>query len=286
VTFIRQESMRLLSFDPLRSLGAPGVTHLKPDQLFERRAELRDADWVLFPEYWQVNALVYGLHRRIFPSVNSYHLGHDKVEMTRAFLSVAPEHVPATIIRPGGDGAFDAVLEGLGLPVVLKEIRNAQGRGVHRVDTRPPLREWVETIDVVYAQEVLPIDRDLRVVWVGDRVLTAYWRVAEAGTFHNNVARGGRISFEDVPPAALALVERVARGLGIDHAGFDVAMVDGHPWLLEFNTFFGTEALRTAGIRPMEAILAWLEQCHGTRPEEPSPGLTPRGGGRPARRAA
>jgi ribosomal protein S6--L-glutamate ligase len=235
--------MRLLSFDPMRSIGLPQVTSLKPESMFERRQDLLEADWVLFPRLWQVNALVYGLRRRIFPSISSYHLGEDKVEMTRAFQSVCPMNVPLTLIRPATESATEEALDTIGLPMVVKHPKEAEGRGVWKIGTARELRAHVAAHETLYAQELLPIDRDLRVVWVGDRVVGAYWRVAALGAFHNNVARGAAISFDDIPPAAVELVERVAFELGVDHAGFDVAMVDGHPYLMEFNTLFGTAGL-------------------------------------------
>jgi hypothetical protein len=92
--------MNLISFDPLRTWDVPGVRALKAAEWERHIDALRAADWILFPEYWQVNALVYGLQRPIFPSVSSYHLGHNKVEMTRAFQVTAPRCVPYTRILP------------------------------------------------------------------------------------------------------------------------------------------------------------------------------------------
>jgi len=63
--------MKLISFDPLRTLAMPGVRFVKPEHWLREREALQDADWVLFPEYWQVNALHYGLKARIFPSLAS-----------------------------------------------------------------------------------------------------------------------------------------------------------------------------------------------------------------------
>lgn len=108
-------------------------------------------------------------------------------------------------------------------------------------------------------------------VWVGDRVLAAYWRIAPQGGFHNNLALGARTSFDDIPEAAPALVERVARALGVDHAGFDLAVVEGHLYLLEFNTLFGNEALRMRGIRLGEAILDYLHRRSSAPRNPPTP---------------
>jgi ribosomal protein S6--L-glutamate ligase len=49
--------VRLLSFDPYRTLGMTGVTYLKPEHMFARRELITAADMVLFPQTWQLNVL-------------------------------------------------------------------------------------------------------------------------------------------------------------------------------------------------------------------------------------
>jgi len=252
--------MRLVSFDPLRTLGVPGAHPLRPESFPDDPATLaavRAADWVLFPQTWQVNALHYALGKRLFPSLASYHLGASKVEMTRAFQTLVPTHVPETLIlRADAAGAATAA-ERFGFPLVVKEPRESMGRGVHKVESRRELEALLPELEVLYAQELLLIARDLRIVWLGDRVLTAYWRLGGDG-FRTNISRGAEPSFVGIPPAALELVARVAAALGIDHAGFDVAMVGDHPYLFEFNTLFGTEVPNAAGVDLGAAIVEWL----------------------------
>lgn len=248
--------MRLYSFDPFRTLGFPGVRGLKPGEMFLRRDELRVADAVLFPEAWQLNALVHGLGCRVFPSVASYRIGVDKVEMSRAFAMVAPEHVPDTFIGLNEPATRAEIWDRMVLPFVAKVPKAARGDGVFLIGSAADWARYAEVTDVLYAQEYLPIDRDLRVVVVGRDVLPAYWRRQSPRGFHNNVAKGGTIVRDAVPPAALDLVRRVAGALDIDHAGFDVAVVGGHPYLLEFNRLFGNAGVDDAALRG--AILAWL----------------------------
>lgn len=251
--------MRLLSFNPYRTLGMPGVTYLKPTRMLAARDAVMAADVVLFPESWQLNVLCYAWRRQVFPSPASYDLGYDKVEMTRAFEAVAPAHVPPTLILPPNASGMQQALDELGLPLVVKEARNSMGRGVALVETVAQLRDWCTRVDVLYAQAYLPADADLRVVWVGDRVISAYWRRGGDG-FRHNLARGGEADFDAIPLPALSLVRDVALALGIDHAGFDILMVDGFPWLLEFNTLFGNEALNARGIRVEPAIVDYLQR--------------------------
>ncbi|GAB4345952.1 MAG: hypothetical protein Kow006_03770 [Gammaproteobacteria bacterium] len=263
--------MRFVTFNPYRALGVPGARYIKPEHWFREREAVREADWVLFPETWQVNALVYALGKRIFPSLPSYHLGRDKIEMTRAFEACVPQHLPRTLILPAGRAAVEQVCEELSFPLVLKEPRNARGMGVFRVEDERALREHAARLDVLYVQELLPIERDVRVVWVGDGIVTAYWRRGADG-FLNNVSQGGTVDFGEIPERALELVRLIAPRLGIDYAGFDIAMVGGWPYLLEFNLFFGNEALNARGIRLAARILDYLSR-RTPSPREPEPRL-------------
>jgi ribosomal protein S6--L-glutamate ligase len=152
-------------------------------------------------------------------------------------------------------------LDLLGVPLVVKEPRNSMGRGVALIESRSELLRWVGRAEVLYAQQYLPNSGDVRVVWVGRQVAAAYWRRNARG-FHNNVARGGEIDFTGVPAAAVELVQRAAPLLGVDHAGFDVMMVDGHAFLLEFNVLFGNDALNQAGIDLEPLILDYLVSAY------------------------
>ena len=259
--------MRLVSFNAFRTLGINGVQYLKPEQMFREVASLRQADWLLYPEYWQVNSLAYGLKSKLFPSLASYHLGHDKIEQTRAFLTVAPAHVPHTLILPATPSALEQILDEMPLPLVAKRVRSSMGEGVFLIETPRQLRDYASQHEVLYVQEYLPLERDLRVVWVGNEVVGAYWREHGDG-FHFNVARGGQINYENIPLQALELVRDVAQALGINHAGFDVALVDGYPWLLEFNLLFGLDGLNRLGVNVGEHVLRYL-QAQGGQPRNP-----------------
>ena len=132
--------MQLVSFDIFRTLGFPDTTVIKPDQFLSHRKALQDADWVLFPEYWQLNALVYGLGCRVFPSEASYRIGHDKVEMTRAFQTVAPEHTPWTLIEANGPEERERLWATMPSPFVAKLPKASQGEGVWLIESR---QDWI-----------------------------------------------------------------------------------------------------------------------------------------------
>jgi ribosomal protein S6--L-glutamate ligase len=245
----------MISFNVFRTLGLNGVTVLKPEQYLQHRQALQEARWVLFPEYWQVNALVFGLGCRIFPSLSSYLIGHDKVEMTRAFQMIAPNNTPWTLIAANTDSEADRLWDTMLLPFVVKLPKAAMGEGVWLVNNRTDFERYRALTDILYVQEYLPIVRDIRVVIVGGKMVTAYWRLQADQGFYNNVARGGIVDHSPVPFQAVELALGVASTLGVDHAGFDVAMVGDHPYLLEFNRLFGNQGL-PGGTAPLQEAMA------------------------------
>lgn len=79
------------------------------------------------------------------------------------------------------------------LPFVAKLPKASMGEGVWLIESRKDWLSYCEKTPVLYVQEYLPIDRDVRVVVVGDQVVTAYWRTQAEQGFYNNVARGGAL---------------------------------------------------------------------------------------------
>lgn len=264
--------MNLVSFNVFRTLGFPDTTVLKPGDIFSHKEMLSQADWVLFPEYWQLNALVYGLGCRVFPSEASYRIGHNKIEMTRAFEVVAPANTPWTMIEANTPESQRLIWETMTLPFVAKLPKASMGEGVWLIETGQAWREYCAKTDVLYVQEYLPIDRDARVVIVGGKVIAAYWRLQSDQGFYNNVAKGGTVDMTAVPPVVTDLALQLAGDLGVNHAGFDIALVAGHPYVLEFNRLFGNQGLDTKVLN--SAILEYLQsnaEPDGNDPEGPQP---------------
>ncbi|MYM61842.1 RimK family alpha-L-glutamate ligase [Pseudomaricurvus sp. HS19] len=256
--------MQLVSFNLFRTLGLPNTTFIKPES-FQRhpekyQAQIEAADWVLFPEYWQLNGLLYSLNSRIFPSESTYRIGHNKIEMTRAIQLLTPSNLPRTLIAANNDSDAGHLWQAMELPFVAKLAKASQGEGVWLIEDRQQWLEYRQRADSLYVQEHLPIDRDLRIVMVGNEVIAAYWRHQSERSFHTNVSRGGHVSYDDVPAAAIDYVQQLARKLNINHAGFDIAMVDGHPYLLEFNRLFGNQGIPGGGRAITDAMLRYLQQ--------------------------
>ncbi|BAB06317.1 RimK family alpha-L-glutamate ligase [Halalkalibacterium halodurans] len=251
--------MKFVTFNPFRTIGMANIQYVKPEHMFQEREKIIAADVCLFPENWQVNALVYGMKKPIFPSIQSIQMGHNKIEVTRALWSVCPEHVPFTLILGRNPENIEKVLSTFTFPFVAKEYRSSMGRGVFLIQSAEEFYEYAEQNPYFYVQEYLPIERDLRICVIGDDVVAAYWRQSDH-QFKNNVAQGGEIFFNDVPEEAITLVKKVATDLGIDHAGFDIALVNDHFYFLEFNTLFGNQGLHMLDVPIVKRIEAYVKK--------------------------
>jgi len=266
--------MKMVSFNPYRTIGIPGVRYIKPEHMFKEIEIIKEADVVLFPETWQVPALVYGLKKNIFPSIETLQLGFSKVEMTRALWTVAKSHVPYTEILANTSSNIDYILETFPFPFVAKEVRNSMGKGVYLIKEEQDFREYTQENEILYVQEYLENDgRDLRICVVGDQILTSYWRIGAEGEFLHNIAQGGEICFDFIPQEACELVLHVAKELNINHAGFDIMVSGGNFYILEFNVLFGNQGMITKGLSVEEAIYTYLLNTF-VRPSPRSP-ITP-----------
>ncbi|CAA0104073.1 Ribosomal protein S6--L-glutamate ligase [Zhongshania aliphaticivorans] len=252
--------MAWISFDIFRTLGFNDTTQLKPEQIFKYKDDISSAEWVLYPEYWQLNALIYGLKAKVFPSQASYLLGHNKIEMSRAFEMVAPANIPQTEIRANTPSNAEELWELMLLPFVAKLPKASQGSGVWLINNRADWAAYLARTDILYVQEYLPIDRDIRVVIIGDQVVSAYWRLQSDQGFYNNVAKGGIIDQSPVPTQAINLALNLATSLEIDHGGFDIAMVGDQPYVFEFNRLFGNQGIEGGNQRIRDAIIDYLQR--------------------------
>jgi ribosomal protein S6--L-glutamate ligase len=260
--------MRIVTFDAFRSLGIPGTQYIKPDLYQQQLAVIKQADWILFPEYWQVNSLHYALGLNIYPSLSSYHIGHNKIEQTRAFQLVCPYNTPDTLILENSEANASSIWEYFAGSFVAKLPKSSEGRGVFLIESRADWRTYCAQSSVLYAQELLPIDRDMRIVIIGDKVIGGYWRRQSNNGFHNNIAQGGSLDFAPLHPHAVTAVLNIARSLKINHGGFDVAMVGDRPYILEFNRLFGNHGLIEQGVKPAAHIFNYLQDAY-------QPGFTP-----------
>ncbi len=171
-----------------------------------------------------------------------------------------------------------------GFPLVFKFDWGGEGDTVFLAKNQSGLDELLEHADrcersgqrgFLLQQFVNCGGRSLRVVVIGQRVIS-YWRVGECpGTFKASLSGGARIDTDSDPglkEAAERLVAGFCRDAGINLAGLDVLYAIDHlpprPLVLEVNYFFGRVGLGGSEAYYellMDEIHCWLAQA-GLKP--------------------
>jgi ribosomal protein S6--L-glutamate ligase len=157
-------------------------------------------------------------------------------------------------------------------PFVLKGARGGEGMHVWLIENAKDLEKKLHHLKqlelqgnfgFVIQEYLVDLDRDLRVVVVGDQIVS-YWR--KSGGFLHNVAQGGVIDKESDPELQTNGREAVlslCRQTGINLAGFDLVFPASskEPLFLEVNYTFGRSGLGgTDGFYKMlrRAVDRWL----------------------------
>ncbi len=212
----------------------------------EERQLVRNAKRIYYPTAFYAD-LFDAMGKETFPSYHTYKFAQDKIKQTAAFQLIGIPHPRTRVFY--GKRQKEKILDCFSYPFVAKVARgSAMGRGVFLIGDRRDLDSYLSLEGPAYIQEYLPIDRDLRIVVVGNRVVHAYWRVSAPGQFRSNVAAGAKVRFEDVPGEALELALETAGACGWNDVGIDVCRFDGAYYVLEGNMKYGREGFRLAGI--------------------------------------
>ncbi len=207
---------------------------------------IRQAEKIYYPSTYYAELFV-AMGKSIFPSANNYHCAQDKIRQTTLFGLLEIPHPYTRFFF--GRRQKEKILEHFDFPFVAKVPRgSARGRGVFLIRDASQLADYCRCRHPAYIQHYLPVDRDIRVVVVGGRVMHAYWRISRPGDFRANAALGGCIVLEPVPQAAIDLALHTARVCGWNDVGLDICLHRDRFYVLEANMKYGREGFRQAGL--------------------------------------
>lgn len=207
---------------------------------------IRQAPTIYYPTAFYAD-LFDAVGKATFPSYHTYKCVQDKIKQSALLQLAGLPHPPTRVFY--GRRQQSRIPDRFRFPFIAKEPRgSAMGRGVFLIHNQGDLDAYLHGRHIAYIQTYLPIDRDMRVVVIGQGVAHAYWRIAASGEFRTNVARGGRICLDPVPQAALDLALQAASVCGWNDVGIDICCHEGRYWILEANMKYGREGFRAAGI--------------------------------------
>jgi ribosomal protein S6--L-glutamate ligase len=234
---------RLRNCKNVRTLGIrPNFSDYSP-----REAELiRRADKIYYPTAFYAD-IFDAMGKATFPSYHTYSFVQDKIKQTALFDLLDLPHPRTRVFY--GNRQKKSIPDHFTFPFIAKIPRgSARGGGVYLIHNEKELRNYLELAGPAYIQEYLPIDRDIRAVVIGKRIVHTYWRIAPPDEFRSNVAVGGRISLKAVPEEARDLALQVARSCCWDDVGIDICEYRGRFYVLEANMKYGKQGFREAGL--------------------------------------
>jgi len=196
--------------------------------------------------------------KKTFPSYHTYKCVQDKIKQTALFHLLKIPH-PHTRVFYGRKKYYN-IDKYFKFPFIGKIPRgSALGRGVFLIKDEASLMKYCECTDVAYIQEFIPVDRDIRVVVIGDSAVLAYWRIAPPNDFRSNISIGGSVSLDPVPKEAVDLAVHTARKCRWDDVGIDIIYHKNQPFVIEGNMKYGKTGFRTAGIDYLKMMEKMLE---------------------------
>jgi ribosomal protein S6--L-glutamate ligase len=234
-----------------------GVKPNFSDYGFEESELIRKAKKVYYPTGFYAD-LFDAAGKNIFPSYHTYKFSQDKIKQTAVFDILNIPHPRTRVFY--GKRQKQKINEYFTYPYIAKIARgSAMGRGVFLIKSGYDLDMYLSLAGPAYIQEYLPIDRDLRIVVIGKRVVHAYWRIAPEGEFKSNVAAGAGLSFGKIPEESLKLALFTAMACGWNDVGIDICHHDGKYYVLEGNMKYGKEGFRQAGIDYLKLMESLIE---------------------------
>ena len=231
----------------------------------EDLAAIRAADAVILSQgcYRALYEMARENCSHVFPNYDARFKYPGKINQIKLFRKVKVAH-PASEIFSHVASFQHHYPEGLtklgfDFPLVFKMDWGDEGETVYRIDSADNLQEILQKVaeyektgqaGFILQEYISSNSRTLRVVVLGQRVIS-YWRIQEKNDgFYSNLSKGAKIDSEAEPglqQKAVALVKDLCQKTGINLAGFDVIFSsengDPNPMLLEINYFFGRKGL-------------------------------------------
>jgi RimK family alpha-L-glutamate ligase len=245
---------------PRDTLTSSGISLLDADAVLARIIPIGSLEQIIY----RVDAL-HWVEERGVPVINTPRAIERCVDKfyTDVLLRQAGLPTPESVVCEGVPAALDAI--GAMGDVIVKPIFGSLGHGMVRVSDPDVGFRVLQALDqaraVFYVQRAVDHGgRDVRAFVVGGRVIGAIERVAPAGQWRTNVARGATTQRFQLPPEWHAIALRAAAAVGADYAGVDLLQArDGSLFVLEVNGIPGWRGLQqSTGVDVAGAIVDHL----------------------------
>lgn len=184
----------------------------------------------------------------VFNTSNGILNSRDKYKSLQILTSNGIE-VPMSYYSYDQNYAQKIIREHLGFPFILKVLEGTQGEGVYLIKSASEAEElfnhyYKRSIRVLLQEYIAEFSgKDIRAFVVGDKVVAAMMRVAQAGNFKANIHQGGKGEVVHLSEKEKEIAIRATKVLGLKFAGVDILRSVRGPLILEVNSSPGLEGI-------------------------------------------
>lgn len=211
---------------------------------------------------------------RQFEMMGSFPL-NESVAITRSrdklrslqLLSRKGVGLPNTGFANNPDDIQDLIAMVGGAPLVVKLLEGTQGIGVVLAETKKAAESVIEAfmglkVNIMVQEYIKEASgADIRCLVVGEKVVAAMKRQAQAGEFRSNLHRGGSASLVKITPEERATAVKAAKVMGLHVAGVDILRSKRGPLVMEVNSSPGLEGIEQATGKDIAGmIISFIEK--------------------------
>lgn len=178
---------------------------------------------------------------RIMPSMDELLLWENKILM-HEFLEEKEIRTPKTHYYPFYN---NEIKPGLKYPIILKLAHSAGGTGIIKFDTIDKCRTYLEKNkpEAFLLQEWMDIKRDLRMVFINNKLELHYMRINQDDSWKaNSTFNVAEVDFDFIPEGCLEYMTKIDRKIGLKACAYDIAWNDDNynlePFVLEISPSF------------------------------------------------
>lgn len=132
-------------------------------------------------------------------------------------------------------------------PMVCK-LDGIRGEKVAKVSSREEIEAFVADVDLIEiftCQKLIPNSGDIRLICALGEYFGAIKRIAQEGSFFNNVAQGATVELYEPTKDEIALALRACKVNKFDIAGVDIMHTENGPVLIEVNMGPGVDGFES-----------------------------------------
>lgn len=204
------------------------------------------------------------LKKPVFPNLNQYYSFNDKIKQKEIFDYLKLPQIPTYVANEKNQAL--KIINQIKYPTVIKDAYSAAGEGLFKINSKAQARKITNKIfkngyqnikNYLYIQKFIPdLEKDLRIITIGNKVATAYWRQSPNDWKHN-ISQGASADFNHIPQSAKKFCLDLSKKMNFHWMAYDLIIIKNKIKILEWTCNFGCKAPKERGLDIRDQIIEY-----------------------------